>query len=356
MQGFSPDVLVHGASTLDQMMAHDDNINMSITELTIHKRSRPFAQGALRVASYARTAASVDRFVVKSFKRDGKQLAHLAEDMRCQALCKAFALEFNALVGEEHSLDFIVSTCLKGKSGWASSYEFLSLEPYIEGKYVKYSNNCGHINEDIPDDQNNLAAQAFSHFTFERSRGRFVVTDLQGVGSLLTDPAIHTQDPNRFKLADTNLGKEGFKFFFSSHVCNSICAKLELKSNGAMVRSGEYEFRESWPSMDNTVCCSNKLCGKIVRLIIANKSDKFRAITGAMHAGRSCPRPWPKRSARGRGRGMSSMCLSSSTSLRGGSRRAHAWGTERERPDPERVCSAATFGPKLKSATKKSIF
>jgi hypothetical protein len=275
VEGFSPDVVVHGASTLNDMMAHDDNIMMSITELIINKRSRPFAQGAMRVASYARTAASTNRFVVKSFKAGGKRLAHLAEDMRCQALCKAFALEFKALSGEERSIDFIVTTCLKGKSGKTSGDECMSLEPFIEGTYVKYNNNCGYVNEDNANDPFNQAAQAFSHFTFERSQGRFLVSDLQGVGNVLTDPAIHTLDPERLKLADTNLGKEGFKFFFATHVCNGICAKLGLKSNASMIMSGKYEFRETWPSMDNTVCCSNKLCGMIVRLASAKKSDKF---------------------------------------------------------------------------------
>ncbi len=275
LEGFSPEIVVHGASTLNEMMAHDDNIAMSITELTIHKRSKPFAQGALRIASYARTAGSTNPFVVKAFKKNGKRLAHLAEDMRCQALCKAFALEFNALSGEEEPIDFIVTTCLKSKSKKAPASEFLSLEPYIEGKYVKYNNNCGHINDSIPDDRFNQAAQAFSHFTFERSQGNFLVTDLQGVGHLLTDPAIHTSDPARFRLADTNLGKEGFKFFFSSHVCNSICSKLELKSNASMLISGKFDFRQDWPTLSLTVCCSNKLCGKIVRLSSAKESSQF---------------------------------------------------------------------------------
>ncbi|KAJ7252252.1 hypothetical protein C8J57DRAFT_1351442 [Mycena rebaudengoi] len=276
VEGFSLDVVVHGPSTLNDMMAHDDNIKMSITELTIHKRSRPFAQGTLRVASYARTAASTNLFVVKSSKHAGKKLAHLAEDMRCQALCKAFALEFNALSGEAHSIDFIVTTCLKGKAGTISGAdECMSLEPFIDGTYVKYNNNCGYVNEYIPDDRFNQAAQAFSHFTFERSRGRFLVSDLQGVGHVLTDPAIHTSDPKRFQLADTNLGPEGFKFFFATHKCNGICTKLGLKSRAAMLMSGSYSFRESWPSMDLTVCCSNKLCSKIVRLASAKMSDKF---------------------------------------------------------------------------------
>lgn len=273
VEGFSPDVAVHGAHTLDNMMVDDNNITMSTTQLTIHKRSMPFAQGTMRVASYARIAASTSHFVVKSFKKGGKRLAHLAEDMRCQAMCKAFALEFNALSGEE--IDFIVTMCLKGKSEKASGDEYLSLEPFIEGDYVKYNSNSGYVNEDNPNDRFSRAAQAFSHFTFERSRGRFLVSDLQGVSHVLTDPAIHTHNPERFKLADTNLGQEGFKFFFATHECNDVCRKLGLKSNASMIMSGSYVFRKSWPSMDNTVCCSNKLCGKIVRLVSAKKSDRF---------------------------------------------------------------------------------
>jgi hypothetical protein len=275
LEGFSPDVGVHGASTLNDMMTHDDNIKMSITELVIKKRTKPFAQGAMRVAAYARTIASTNRFVVKAFKKDGKRLAHLAEDMRCQALCKAFALEFNAILGGTQSLDFIVTTCLRSKRRGGSNEEHLSLEPFIEGTYVKYNNNTNWVNKDSPNDPFNKAAQAFSHFTFERSQGRFLVSDLQGVGHLLTDPAIHTSDADRFKLSDTNLGKEGFKFFFSSHECNDICQKLQLKSSRAMFISGTFEYRQDWPDMESVVCCSNKLCGKILQLASSKSSPEF---------------------------------------------------------------------------------
>ncbi|KAF1999556.1 hypothetical protein P154DRAFT_546133 [Amniculicola lignicola CBS 123094] len=274
VEGFSPDV-VHGTGTLDDMMAHDDAIMMSVTQLSIRKRSKPFAQGAMRVASYALTSLSTTPYVVKSYKKDRKKLAHLAEDMRIQALCKAFALEFNALVGEESSLDFIATTCLKVKTGPASKDAVMSLEPFIGTSYVKYNGNKNYVNDDIPNDGFNKRAQAFSHFTFERSQGRFLVCDLQGVGSLLTDPAIHTSDPERFKLSDTNLGKEGFKFFFQAHACNEFCVKLALKSNKSMVIPERYTFREHWPRKDITACCSNKLCGKIVHLATVKKSTKY---------------------------------------------------------------------------------
>jgi elongation factor 2 kinase len=34
--------------------------------------------------------------------------------------------------------------------------------------------------------------QAFSHFTYEHSRGRILVCDIQGVGDTWTDPQIHS--------------------------------------------------------------------------------------------------------------------------------------------------------------------
>lgn len=277
VEGFCPDMVRQSANSLNEMMDADENIKLSVAQLTIHARSKPFAEGSVRVASYARTAASTSKFVVKSFKDDSKTLAHLAEDMRIQALCKAFALEFNGLLKIEPPIDFIVTTCLQSKAKVGSEGGCLSLEPFIDGEYIKYNSNSMFVKEDPPDEPDpfNQIAQAFSHFTFERSWGHFLVNDLQGVGHLLTDPAIQTLDHERFKLAETNLCEEGFKFFFASHECNSICHKLELKSNGEMVISGNYEFRERWPTLELTVCCSNKLCRRIVRLASTHESDKF---------------------------------------------------------------------------------
>lgn len=273
MEGFSIDVMAPGASTLNDMMTHDENIRISVTEVIIHKRSRPFAQGAMRLAFYARTAASTNRFVVKSLKRDVKWHGHMFEDMRCQALCKAFALEFNALLKSHYPIDFIVTTCLKDNAKIILNNECIFLEPFIEGTFIKYNNNCGYVRND--NDEFNLAAQAFSHFTFERSQGYFLVSDLQGVGYILTDPAIHTLDPERFQLAESNLGVDGFKFFFSTHVCNHICRKLELKSKASMIMTSRYVFRENWLKLDNTVYCSNKLCGRIMRSAQAKESPRF---------------------------------------------------------------------------------
>jgi hypothetical protein len=274
MEGFSPNVLVQGTGTLDEKMASDENIILGVSELTILKRSIPFAQGALRIACYALTAASDQRYVVKSFKRRGQKLPHLVEDMRSQVLCKAFALEFNALTEEKDPIDFIATSCFKGKSGAAD--DCVSLEPYICGTYVKYNGNSGWVNKSVSQDRFSQIAQAFSHFTFERSQGRFLVCDLQGVGCILTDPAIHTRDPERFKLTNTNYNDEGFKLFFLSHKCNAICTKLQLKTHRSMFRpGGVLTFRTSWPPMTRTTCCSNKLCARIIHIHTAHCSEEY---------------------------------------------------------------------------------
>ncbi|EGO60322.1 hypothetical protein NEUTE1DRAFT_34830 [Neurospora tetrasperma FGSC 2508] len=304
VEGFSIDATVTaalddgfalGTSMLDRMMESDTNMTVSVFGLNLRKRRTPFAKGALRLASFACTEYSRSRYVVKEFKTDGdneddgshnRSLAHLVEDMRSQALCKAFAVEFNSLLADcpEHNIDFVVTSCFKCNDRRGSKGKCMSIEPFLAGKFVKYNGNAGYANKEanLAHDPSNQAAQAFSHFTFERSRGRFLVCDLQGVGKTMTDPAVHTLDPYRFSLSQTNLGAEGFMFFFAYHECNHLCRRLSLRSSATMfMGDGEkMQFRDSWPSPglgnrlygdEAVVCCSNKLCGRILK--------RFQAVT-----------------------------------------------------------------------------
>ncbi len=94
-----------------------------------------------------------------------------------------------------------------------------------------------------------------------------MITDLQGVGPILTDPSVQTKNNGHFNLSHTNLGHDGFKFFFSTHKCNAICASLRLKSTREMVASNSCKFRSDWPRGGKklvNMCCANKLCGRIL--------------------------------------------------------------------------------------------
>lgn len=289
----SDDGFTLGTSMLDRMMESDTNITVSALGLNLRKRKTPFAEGALKLASFARTEYSRSRYVVKEFKTNGdkedngsgnRSLAHLVEDMRSQALCKAFALEFNLLLTDcpQHNIDFVVTSCFKCNDRRGSKGKCMSIEPFLAGKFVKYNSNAGYANKEahLTHDPSNQAAQAFSHFTFERSRGRFLVCDLQGVGKTMTDPAVHTLDPCRFPLSQTNLGAEGFMFFFAYHECNKLCRRLQPRSTATMFMGDgkKMQFRDFWPSPglgnrlyggNAVVCCSNKLCGRMLKRFLA---------------------------------------------------------------------------------------
>jgi hypothetical protein len=81
--------------------------------------------------------------------------------------------------------------------------------------------------------------QAFSHFTWQHSKHRLVVCDLQGVYNAesskfeLTDPAIHYRSKHKrdgHKYGATDKGETGMDKFFETHVCTDLCRALKLET------------------------------------------------------------------------------------------------------------------------------
>lgn len=115
--------------------------------------------------------------------------------------------------------------------------QYYAVERVIEGPFAKYNNNMGWVDE-FPKDQIkensskwefesfNKLAQAFTHYTFQKSNGFFIVCDLQGCVNHLTDPMIITK-----KISDnhSNTGPLGILAFFHSHKCNHVCKSLGLE-------------------------------------------------------------------------------------------------------------------------------
>ena len=64
---------------------------------------------------------------------------------------------------------------------------YLYAEPLIDAEqWTKYTNNFQLCKSPT--------MASFSHFTHQMSKGYFMITDLQGTGSMLSDPAIHSTD------------------------------------------------------------------------------------------------------------------------------------------------------------------
>ena len=99
---------------------------------------------------------------------------------------------------------------------------FCGVEKFIFGDYHKYTNNWDWVNQTV--DRN--TPSAFSHFTYQASKYKILICDLQGVGDLYTDPQMHTY--NGKGCGKGNMGKRGIEKFLSSHKCNAICTYLKL--------------------------------------------------------------------------------------------------------------------------------
>ncbi|XP_032873449.1 transient receptor potential cation channel subfamily M member 6 [Amblyraja radiata] len=110
-----------------------------------------------------------------------------------------------------------------------SADQWLTMEKYMNGQFRKYNNNNG--DEIIPTNLMEETMLAFSHWSFEYTRGELLVLDLQGVGENLTDPSVikaKEKTTQNMEFGPANLGEGAIRNFTVKHHCNSCCKKLKL--------------------------------------------------------------------------------------------------------------------------------
>ncbi|KAJ8612104.1 hypothetical protein CTAYLR_002450 [Chrysophaeum taylorii] len=146
-------------------------------------------------------------------KDDGGRAAVLL-DVQLQLTAAAFATAFDeALVPPK---PVIIIDCFAIELYERQPVEYMLVERYITGKdeygrgFIKHNSNIGYID----DAEKRLTPQVFSAATFWLSKGAALVTDIQGVGDLYTDPQVHCRS-QRFGTGD--LGRRGMAFFFQSY-------------------------------------------------------------------------------------------------------------------------------------------
>nr|XP_012775834.1 transient receptor potential cation channel subfamily M member 7 isoform X2 [Maylandia zebra] len=110
-----------------------------------------------------------------------------------------------------------------------SAGQWFAIEECITGEFRKFNNNNG--DEIIPTNLLEETMLAFSHWTYEYTRGELLVLDLQGVGEILTDPSvIKSGEKGSYDMifGPANLGDDAIRNFRTKHHCNSCCRKLKL--------------------------------------------------------------------------------------------------------------------------------
>uniref|UniRef100_A0A8D2LQU7 non-specific serine/threonine protein kinase n=1 Tax=Varanus komodoensis TaxID=61221 RepID=A0A8D2LQU7_VARKO len=127
-----------------------------------------------------------------------------------------------------------------------SAGQWFAVEECMTGEFRKYNNNNG--DEIIPTNMLEEVMLAFSHWTYEYTRGELLVLDLQGVGENLTDPSVIKSEEKRSNdmvFGPANLGEDAIKNFRAKHHCNSCCRKLKLPGKQTHLFKGE-EINSFW--------------------------------------------------------------------------------------------------------------
>ena len=249
--------------------------------------------------------AKESRFIDPSGGSYRETRAFHADFMRTQALASEFATKFNQALDSlwEHfvqphaqemfrklpRIEFVEPMVVEVQENNEESN--ILIERFLEGKYEKFNNNMGFVqgqsqkvtdvddlakafddwglnnlgdiqeesDEEESDDEifdpeakmpdsgvyssfkDQMVPQTFSHYSFDKSKRRFLVVDLQGVfeknsdGSqkyVLTDPAIHKNTRRKHpchEFGRTDRGKVGMKAFFDTHECTDVCRLLGLE-------------------------------------------------------------------------------------------------------------------------------
>eukprot|EP00601_Ochromonadales_sp_CCMP2298_P015072 CAMPEP_0173218038 /NCGR_PEP_ID=MMETSP1142-20121109/828_1 /TAXON_ID=483371 /ORGANISM="non described non described, Strain CCMP2298" /LENGTH=509 /DNA_ID=CAMNT_0014145683 /DNA_START=217 /DNA_END=1746 /DNA_ORIENTATION=- len=225
--------------------------------------SRPFAQGAVRLAYHALELPTAtgsgagagikggQSRVLKESKSAGKahqKLERYRSYLSPQRAAAYLAEQFETAKPQGCASIRFVDTSLLQFLGRPDK-PYMIMEEEIDGVWEKYNGNSGYCSpQPTSQGTDHSAVQCFSHWTHHITGGRMMVVDCQGSWTgggagtsgtvntgfssptpdcfLLTDPAVNCTSLLRF--GSTNLGHRGFDRFFRTHRCNQHCAALGL--------------------------------------------------------------------------------------------------------------------------------
>ena len=109
--------------------------------------------------------------------------------------------------------------------------EYITVEEFINGEFVKYLNNTGELCTEA-NDEHGQKAECLAHFSFVKPEKKLMLVDIQGSGANLYDPevaSLELQDDGEILFCAGNLSKMAIDTFIAFHVCNQYCKLLELQ-------------------------------------------------------------------------------------------------------------------------------
>ena len=124
----------------------------------------------------------------------------------------------------------VYSTVFFGK---IDENEFVTVEKFIPGTFQKYINNDGTIVNGVETSADDLKkVEAFAHCTYKKSEDNLMVLDIQGIGNILCDPEIATEDivdiDDELLFCLSNLATNAIQAFLGAHECNAYCEAVNI--------------------------------------------------------------------------------------------------------------------------------
>ena len=198
------------------------------TDFEVH----PFAEGRFRLAykgAYTAPQRKVGKqCVVKKMKDSYSwKKSDWKETLGILKTCKKLATEFNKYSNTNRPIKFtdveVSQVSRVAPSTKVKLDEFITVEEYIPGDYVKWCNNYGSITA------GSKSMPAFMHWSWAHTKGETMIADLQGVREekayYLTDPCLLSATHGG-KYGRTDMGIEGMAMFFLNHTCTDFCKNI----------------------------------------------------------------------------------------------------------------------------------
>ena len=218
-------------TSLADLQTEEPKLKKPSVPFTFKIALNPFADGSECLVYHASDLVNFRRIVLKKFKQSSpvhNSLECYMMELTLQATAATYAREFNIEKSKPPNVCLIEFTMLDIVQ--AQHGAFYMLEPYLDGKIVKFNNNCGVVAESLPLSD---LMQAFSHYTWVKSGKSLLVCDLQGYKDehrnkmILTDPAIHSRG-RAGKYGSMDGGIDGVRAFFRTHTCSAICRQMRF--------------------------------------------------------------------------------------------------------------------------------
>ena len=254
-----------------------------------HRRVRlkqhPFAKGGLRLAYFCEDItqpAAPFRLVAKESVYVGAKansLSNFYNDVRCQLVARTFAQRFNQL-NPPKLIQFLLPMIYEFPMRADPDRRYMAVEVFLDGRYgryVKYSDNQAYVNAEY------RTIPAFCHWSAQSSAGQMMITDLQGVHYILTDPVVHSKHPS----ADFGLGggdEQAMLDFFRAHRCNEICQAFGLQQHAAQPTDKDaHGGRDEGQTRANTQYASEVMgeCGHVF-VVQSNQRAEWIGSKGRM--------------------------------------------------------------------------